>query len=99
MPSALPAVAWGVWSLPGACWLAPSLPPFCPRITLLPPLPLPHTTTQAYGAIEAYGVHLVVANELHSRKDRVWLVTQRVGGWWWGNESVARRLAGRQSIV
>ena len=25
-------------------------------------------------------MHLVVANELHSRKDRVWLVTQRVGG-------------------
>jgi hypothetical protein len=30
---------------------------------------------QAYGAIEAQGVHLVVANELHSRKDQVWLVT------------------------
>ncbi|PRW20971.1 phosphopantothenate--cysteine ligase 2-like isoform X1 [Chlorella sorokiniana] len=34
---------------------------------------------KAYGAIEAYGVHLVVANELHSRKDRVWLVSQRDG--------------------
>ncbi len=34
---------------------------------------------QAYGAIDAYGVHLVVANELHSRKDRVWLVSQQVG--------------------
>ena len=33
---------------------------------------------QAYGAIEAYGVHLVVANELHSRKNRVWLVAQQV---------------------
>ncbi|KAL4424661.1 hypothetical protein ABPG77_004468 [Micractinium sp. CCAP 211/92] len=34
---------------------------------------------KAYGAIEAYGVHLVVANELHSRKDRVWLVSQQEG--------------------
>lgn len=34
---------------------------------------------QAYSAIEAYGVHLVVANELHSRKDRVWLVSRQVG--------------------
>lgn len=39
---------------------------------------LSRTARQAYGAIEAYGVHLVVANELHSRKDHVWLVAQRV---------------------
>lgn len=32
--------------------------------------------SQAWGAIEAHGVHLVVANELHSRKDRVWLVAR-----------------------
>ncbi|KAL4420389.1 hypothetical protein ABPG75_010045 [Micractinium tetrahymenae] len=32
---------------------------------------------KAYGAIEAYGVHLVVANELHSRKDCIWLVSQQ----------------------
>ena len=35
---------------------------------------------QAYGAVEAYGVQLVVANELHSRKDRVWLVSRQQGG-------------------
>ena len=29
---------------------------------------------QARGAVRSYGVHLVVANELHSRKNRVWLV-------------------------
>ncbi len=31
---------------------------------------------QAFSAVESYGVHLVVANELHSRKDRLWLVAQ-----------------------
>ena len=34
---------------------------------------------QAFGAVEAYGVQLVVANELHSRKDRVWLVARQEG--------------------
>lgn len=34
---------------------------------------------QARGAISSYGVHLVVANELHSRKDRVWLVAGAEG--------------------
>ncbi|KAL4854319.1 Phosphopantothenate--cysteine ligase 1 [Chlorella vulgaris] len=31
---------------------------------------------KATSAVEGQGVHLVVANELHSRKDRVWLVQQ-----------------------
>lgn len=53
----------------GSCWLS-ALPCAWSAVPWL----------QAYGAIEAYGVHLVVANELHSRKDRVWLVSQQVRG-------------------
>ncbi|KAI3430736.1 hypothetical protein D9Q98_009149, partial [Chlorella vulgaris] len=33
---------------------------------------------KACGAVEGQGIHLVIANELHSRKDRVWLVQQAV---------------------
>lgn len=44
------------------------------------PLPLLPSQAQAYGAIASYGCHLVVANELHSRKDRVWLVAQQARG-------------------
>ena len=32
--------------------------------------------TQAEGAIKKYGVHVVVANLLATRKDRVWLIRQ-----------------------
>ncbi len=35
---------------------------------------------KAQGAITNYGVHLVVANELHSRKDTVLLVAPPQGG-------------------
>jgi hypothetical protein len=47
----------------------------------LPPAGLalhPYHWLQAYCAVEGQGIHLVIANELHSRKDRVWLVQQAV---------------------
>jgi hypothetical protein len=37
----------------------------------------PAVLLQAHGAIQQYGVHLVVGNMLHTRKDRVYLVTER----------------------
>lgn len=40
---------------------------------------LPCSVLQAHGAIKAYGVHLVVGNMLHTRKDRVYLVRDSGG--------------------
>jgi hypothetical protein len=50
--------------------------PYCLVLTLCLPC-----STQAAGALQAYGVHLVVANLLHSRKERVLLVTSAEAPW------------------
>lgn len=55
-----------------------------PRLTVCPCVPaLPSSSSrlpQAHASIRAYGVHLVVANLLATRKETVYLVTAEVGG-------------------
>lgn len=46
----------------------------------MPPPPGLALRVQASAALENYGVHLVVANLLHTRKDEVTLVEARKGG-------------------
>ena len=49
---------------------------------------------KARGALDRYGVHAVVANLLHTRKDRVWVVRQGGGG---GEGGAAAAAAGKGS--